>query len=62
MDLTSFSTLFDPRDLGVHEQVAKALLTRSRATMDIELYKLNVYGGHSGYQLLCPSSSYLRRG
>ncbi|KAF8439935.1 hypothetical protein L210DRAFT_3612476 [Boletus edulis BED1] len=44
MDLLSFSTLLDPRSLGIHEQVSKALLTESHATMDAELYKLNVYG------------------
>ncbi|KAF8547430.1 hypothetical protein OG21DRAFT_1450308 [Imleria badia] len=44
MDLTSFSTLLDPRSLGIHEQVSKALLTQSFATIDMELYKLNVYG------------------
>ena len=47
MDLTSFSTLLDPRRLGIHEQVAKALLTKCHVTMDAELYKLNVYGEHS---------------
>ena len=49
MDLISFSTLFDPRSLGIHEQVSKALLTQSHAKMDVELYKLDVYGEHSGY-------------
>jgi hypothetical protein len=49
MDLISFSTLFDPRSLGIHEQVSKALLTQSHATMNVELYKLNVYGKHSNY-------------
>ncbi|KAF8133330.1 hypothetical protein EV363DRAFT_52245 [Boletus edulis] len=44
MDLLSFATLLDPRSLGIHEQVSKALLTESHATMDAELYKLNVYG------------------
>lgn len=48
MDLVHFATLFDPRSLGIHEQVSKALLTGSHATMDVELYKLNVYGEHSG--------------
>ena len=47
MDLTSFATLFDPRTLGIHEQVSKALLTESFETMDMELYKLNVYGKRS---------------
>jgi hypothetical protein len=49
MDLISFSTLFDPCKLGIHEQVSKALLTQSYATMDMELYKLNVYGEHLDY-------------
>ena len=49
MDLISFSTLLDPRSLGIHTQVSKALLTQSHATMDVELYKLNVYGEHSDY-------------
>ncbi|KAF8133299.1 hypothetical protein EV363DRAFT_1162239 [Boletus edulis] len=44
MDLISFATLLDPRSLGIHEQVSKALLTQNYATMDAELYKLNVYG------------------
>ena len=48
MDLTSFATLFDPRSLGIHEQISKALLTQSLVTMDMELYKLNVYGEYSG--------------
>jgi hypothetical protein len=52
MDLISFATLFDPRDLGIHEQVSKALLTQSHATMDVELYKLNVYGEHSDFRFL----------
>jgi hypothetical protein len=49
MDLTCFATLLDPRSLGIHEQVSKALLTGSHATMDVELYKLNVYGKQSVY-------------
>ncbi|KAI9571699.1 hypothetical protein HD554DRAFT_2016574 [Boletus coccyginus] len=44
MDLTSFATLLDPRTLGIYDEVSKALLTQSFATMDMELYKLNVYG------------------
>jgi hypothetical protein len=52
MDLISFSTLFNPRSLGIHEQVSKALLTQSHAPMDVELYKLNVYGKHPGDRLL----------
>ena len=44
MDLVSFSTPFHPRSLGIHKQVSNALLTQSHATMDVELYKLNVYG------------------
>jgi len=44
MDLFSFSTLLDPRSLGIYEEVSKALLTQSFTTMDMELYKLNVYG------------------
>ena len=44
MDLISFSTLLDPCSLGIHEQVSKALLTQIHAMMDVELYKLNVYG------------------
>ncbi|KAI9453174.1 hypothetical protein HD554DRAFT_2179589 [Boletus coccyginus] len=44
MDLTSFSTLFDPRSLRIYEDIFNVLLTQSFATMDIELYKLNVYG------------------
>ena len=50
MDLISFSTLLDPRSLGIYEEVSKALLTQSFMTMDMELYKLNVYGerSHSG--------------
>lgn len=44
MDLTSFSTLLDPRSLGIYEHVSKALLTESHVSMDMELYKLNVYG------------------
>lgn len=55
MDLISFSTLFDPRSLGIHEQVSKALLTQNYATMELELYKLNVYGEHFDYSLLRPS-------
>ena len=52
MDLISFSTLLDPRSLGIHEQVSKALLTQSHAMMEIELYKLNVYGEHFNSQLV----------
>lgn len=48
IDLTSFSTLLDPRSLGIHEQVSKALLTESYASIDMELDKLNVYGKDSG--------------
>ncbi|KAG9315448.1 hypothetical protein JVU11DRAFT_3059 [Chiua virens] len=44
MDLESFSTLFDPHSLGIHGQVSKALLTDGNGMMDLELYKLNVYG------------------
>ncbi|KAF8430423.1 hypothetical protein L210DRAFT_3488248 [Boletus edulis BED1] len=44
MDPTSFSTLVDPHSLGIYDQVSKALLTQSFATMDMELYKLNIYG------------------
>ncbi|KAI9458456.1 CHAT domain-containing protein [Boletus coccyginus] len=44
MDLTSFATLFDPRSLRIHEQATNVLLTQGFATMDMELYKLNVYG------------------
>jgi len=47
MDLTSFATLFDPRSLRIHEEVSNVLLTQGFATMDMELYKLNVYGEHS---------------
>ena len=49
MDLTSFATLFDPRTLGIYELVSKALLTQNFATMDMELYKLNVYGKRSDH-------------
>jgi hypothetical protein len=53
MDLTCFATLLDPRSLGIHDQVAKALLTQSFAMMDIELYKLNVYGERSHQWVSC---------
>ena len=49
MDLTSFATLFDPRTLGIYELVSKALLIQNFATMDMELYKLNVYGKRSDH-------------
>ncbi|KAG9308471.1 hypothetical protein JVU11DRAFT_11813 [Chiua virens] len=44
MDLNAFATQFDPRSLGIHEQVSKALLPEKHGMMDMELYKLNVYG------------------
>ncbi|KAF8840622.1 hypothetical protein BDN67DRAFT_990258 [Paxillus ammoniavirescens] len=43
MDLTAFSTLFDPRSLGIHDQIIQGLFTRDRG-VQMELYKLNVYG------------------
>jgi hypothetical protein len=43
MDLTAFSTLFDPRSLGIHDQIIQGLFTRDRG-VEMELYKLNVYG------------------
>ena len=55
MDLISFATLFDPRSHGIYEQVSKALLTQSHATMNAELYKLNVYGEHSDHSLVQPN-------
>ncbi|KAH0834875.1 hypothetical protein J3R83DRAFT_10520 [Lanmaoa asiatica] len=46
MDLDSFAPLFDPRSLGILEQVSRGLLTGNRGPgiTEMELYKLNVYG------------------
>ncbi|KAF9235657.1 hypothetical protein BU15DRAFT_77778 [Melanogaster broomeanus] len=43
MDLTAFATLFDPHGLGIHREITQGLLTSFRG-VEIELYKLNVYG------------------
>ncbi|KAF8838900.1 hypothetical protein BDN67DRAFT_982185 [Paxillus ammoniavirescens] len=43
MDLTAFSTLFDPRSLGIHDQIVQGLFTRNHG-VEMELYRLSVYG------------------
>ncbi|KIJ19142.1 hypothetical protein PAXINDRAFT_128457, partial [Paxillus involutus ATCC 200175] len=43
MDLTAFSAPFDPRSLGIHDQISQGLFTRERG-VEMELYKLNIYG------------------
>ena len=43
MNLDTFSTLFDPRSLGIHDVIEDELLATGQ-TIELELYKLNVYG------------------
>ena len=40
----TITTLFDPHSLSIHEQVSRVLPTGGYAPMDMQLYKLNVYG------------------
>jgi hypothetical protein len=43
MDLTAFSTLFDPRSLGIHEEIVQELFTRNHG-VEMEFCGLSVYG------------------
>lgn len=43
MDRDAFSTSFDPRSLRIHDVIEQDLLSTNQ-TIELELYKLNVYG------------------
>ena len=49
LDNTSFATFFDPVRLGLIETIRSHLLEGhdEKKSIDVELYKLNVYGGSS---------------